>query len=64
MCIRDRRLIDKWDIANLTDLNDKAEKARDFVMKLPDRMTRISDRLVLPDETAKFSWVNPAVVSK
>ncbi len=59
-----KRLIDKWDIANLTDLNDKAEKARDFVMKLPDRMTRISDRLVLPDETAKFSWVNPAVVSK
>ena len=58
------RLIVKWDIANITELNDKAEKARDFVMKLPARMQRISERLVLPDDTEKFTWVNPAVVSK
>ena len=55
-----QRLIKKWDIENLTGLTDSAEKARDFVTKLPSRMQRISDRLVLPDETAKFSWVNSA----
>ena len=33
-------------------------------MKLPGRMQRINERLVLPDDTAKFTWVNPAVVSK
>ena len=59
-----QRLIVKWDIANITGLNDKAEKARDFVMKLPARMQRISERLVLPNETEQFTWVNPAVVSK
>ena len=58
------RLIIKWDIANINDLNDKAEKARDFVMKLPARMQRISERLVLPAETEKFTWVNPSVVPK
>lgn len=59
-----KRLIDKWDIANLNGLNEKGERARDFVMKLPARMQRISERLVLPNETPKFSWVNPAVVAK
>ncbi len=57
-----QRLIKKWDIENLTGLTDSAEKARDFVTKLPSRMQRISDRLVLPDETAKFSWVNSATL--
>ena len=59
-----KRLIVKWDIENLTDLNDTAERARDFVTKLPARMQRISERLVLPAETEKFTWVNPAVVTK
>ena len=59
-----KRLIDKWDVANLNGLNEKGERARDFVMKLPARMQRISERLVLPNETSKFSWVNPAVVAK
>ena len=53
------RLIGKWDIEHLTGLNDQAEKARDYIMKLPSRMQRISERLVLPDESPKFSWVLP-----
>ena len=31
-------------------------------MKLPDRMTRISERLVIPEESHIFKWVQPALV--
>ncbi len=56
-----QRLIDKWEIDKLVDLTDEAEKARDFVMKLPARMQRISERLVIPEEIFKFKWVEPAL---
>ena len=51
-----------WDINKLSGLTDEAERARDFLMKLPDRMAKISERLVLPEETEKFKWVQPAIV--
>ncbi|MFD2563809.1 acyl-ACP desaturase [Aquimarina rubra] len=57
-----QRLIDKWEIDQLVDLNDEAEKARDFVMKLPARMQRISERLVVPEEVFEFKWVQPALI--
>ncbi len=57
-----KRLIDKWEIDKLADLTDEAEKARDFVMRLPARMQRISERLVVPEEIFEFKWVKPALV--
>ncbi len=57
-----QRLIDKWEIDKLVDLTDEAEKARDFVMKLPSRMQRISERLVVPEEIFEFKWVQPALI--
>jgi len=57
-----QRLIDKWEIDKLLDLTDEAERARDFVMKLPARMQRINERLVIPQEVFQFKWVEPAVV--
>ncbi len=57
-----QRLIDKWEIDKLVDLSDEAEKARDFVMKLPARMQRISERLVVPEEVFEFKWVQPALI--
>lgn len=51
-----------WNIDKITNLTDEAEKARDFLMKLPDRMLRISERLVLPEETKTFKWVQPAII--
>ena len=41
---------------------DEAEKARDYLMKLPARMAKISERLVLPEENYVFKWVQPALV--
>jgi len=57
-----RRLLKRWDIENINELNDDGERARDFVMGLPARLERIGQRMVLPEESYKFKWVNPAVV--
>jgi acyl-[acyl-carrier-protein] desaturase len=57
-----QKLIDKWQIDKITSLSDEAEKARDYLMKLPDRMRKISERMVLPKDSHIFSWVQPALV--
>jgi acyl-[acyl-carrier-protein] desaturase len=31
-------------------------------MKLPGRMAKISERLVLPEENYIFKWVQPALI--
>lgn len=54
------KLIDRWKIDAITGLNDEAERARDFLMKLPARMTRIAERLVIPEQSHIFKWVTPA----
>ena len=57
-----QKLVTKWQIDKIPNLTDEAEKARDYLMKLPGRMAKISERLVLPAETAIFKWVQPALV--
>jgi acyl-[acyl-carrier-protein] desaturase len=57
-----QKLIEKWQIDKIGNLTDEAEKARDYLMKLPGRMAKISERLVLPDESYIFKWVQPALV--
>ena len=57
-----KKLNEKWEIDKITNLSDEAEKARDYLMKLPERMTRISERLVVPAEGQLFKWVQPALV--
>lgn len=54
------RLIKKWKIEGLRSLNEEAEKARDYVMKLPSRIQRINERISIPEKITLFSWVNPA----
>jgi acyl-[acyl-carrier-protein] desaturase len=55
-----QKLNEKWQIDQITNLTDEAEKARDYLMKLPARMARISDRLVIPEQSYVFKWVEPA----
>ncbi len=57
-----QKLVEKWEIDKMVNLTDEAEKARDYLMKLPARMAKISERLVLPEETKIFKWVAPALV--
>lgn len=46
-----------WEIDKMRGLTDEAEKARDYLMKLPDRMTRIANRMAIPEDQHKFKWV-------
>ena len=55
-----QKLNEKWQIDKITNLTDEAEKARDFLMKLPARMARVSERLVIPEQSYIFKWVEPA----
>ncbi len=55
-----QKLIEKWEIDKISGLTDEAEKARDYLMKLPGRMAKISERLVIPQESYIFKWVEPA----
>lgn len=52
-----RKLNVYWEVDKITGLNDQAEKARDYLMKLPDRMSRIADRIAVPQDQHKFKWV-------
>ena len=51
-------LVKEWNIENITGLNDDAEKARDYLMALPARFRKISDRtgIKAPLEY-EFNWI-------
>ncbi|MCX2680610.1 acyl-ACP desaturase [Galbibacter sp. EGI 63066] len=51
------RLNQYWQIDKINSLNDKGEKARDYLMKLPDRLKRISERMSVPQDPHIFKWV-------
>jgi acyl-[acyl-carrier-protein] desaturase len=51
----------KWNIENIRGLNSEAERAREYLVKLPERMKRITERMVIPKDKYQFSWLNPAI---
>lgn len=55
-----RKLNKAWEIDKITGLTAEAEKARDYLMKLPHRMTRLADRIKIPENSYQFKWVEPA----
>ena len=57
-----QKLIERWEIDKITNLSDEAEKARDYLMKLPARMYRISERMKIPENSFQFKWVEPAII--
>jgi len=46
-----------WAIDQISGLTDKAEKARDYLLKLPDRLTRLADRMKVPEKQFNFKWI-------
>jgi len=51
-------LVKEWNIANITGLNDAGEKARDYLMKLPERYRRITDRTgIKAPLDYEFNWI-------
>ncbi|QXP73008.1 acyl-ACP desaturase [Tenacibaculum sp. HL-MS23] len=55
-----KKLNTTWEIDKITGLTPEAEKARDYLMKLPDRMYRITERIVVPDTKFNFKWMIPS----
>ncbi len=51
-------LINEWDIANIGSINDAAERARDYLMSLPERFRRVAERnsIKAPLEY-EFNWI-------
>ena len=50
-------LLKIWSIEHVKGLNDQAERARDFLMALPQRLRRISERIKIPEKQYEFSWL-------
>ncbi len=50
-------LLKDWNIENIKDLNEKAEEARDYLMTLPNRLQRLSERVQIPEKQYQFKWI-------
>lgn len=52
-----KELLNDWKVDQITGLNEKGEKARDYLMRLPDRLLRLADRMSIPEMEYKFKWI-------
>jgi len=52
-----RTLLSEWKIDKIGNLNEAGEKARDYLMKLPDRLARLAERIKIPEIEYKFKWI-------
>jgi len=52
-----KKLNSYWELDAVRSLSDEAEKARDYLMKLPARLERISERMTFPKDQYHFKWV-------
>lgn len=50
-------LLEDWKIEHVSNLNESAQKAQEYLMKLPARLQRITDRISTPDLEYQFKWV-------
>ncbi|MGK2861450.1 MAG: acyl-ACP desaturase [Chitinophagaceae bacterium] len=50
-------LIIEWNISNITGLSGAAEKSRDYLMRLPERFRKISERGLKAPVEYKFNWI-------
>ncbi|HIY76084.1 MAG TPA: acyl-ACP desaturase [Candidatus Sphingobacterium stercorigallinarum] len=53
-----KELLSGWKIDKVSGLNDQGEKARDYLMRLPDRLLRLADRLKIPEKEYSFKWIH------
>ena len=57
-----KKLNNTWKIDQIRGLNEEAEKAREYLLKLPERMERIASRVRIPETNFHFKWMNPLTV--
>ena len=51
-------LVVEWNIGNISNLNEQGEKARDYLMKLPERFRRVSERSIIAPLEYEFNWIS------
>jgi acyl-[acyl-carrier-protein] desaturase len=54
-------LIKDWDIDKITYLNEAGEKARDYIMALPNRLQNITNRMQEPEKEFEFKWIGSTI---
>ena len=52
-----RELLAEWKIEHIDGLSEAAQKAQEFLVKLPARLQKITDRIATPDLEYQFKWV-------
>ncbi|MEM9052657.1 MAG: acyl-ACP desaturase, partial [Bacteroidota bacterium] len=52
------KLLKRWNIEHRRELNDEAQRARDYLMKLPRRLEAVVKRSKVPEERHRFKWLN------
>lgn len=52
-----KELLADWKIEHIGGLNEKAQRAQEYLMKLPARLQRITDRMSEPTQEYQFKWV-------
>lgn len=52
-----QELLDDWKIEHIVGLNVQAQKAQEYLMKLPGRLQRVTDRISTPDLEYQFKWI-------
>jgi acyl-[acyl-carrier-protein] desaturase len=52
-----KSLLEEWEIESIRGLKEDGEKARDYLIALPDRLNRLADRMKIPDTKYKFNWI-------
>ncbi|MDB5279468.1 MAG: acyl-ACP desaturase [Ferruginibacter sp.] len=55
--ILDSLLID-WNIGNISNLDEHGEKARDYLMALPERFRKVAGRGIKAPLEYEFNWIN------
>ncbi len=51
------QLIVDWKVEHATDLKADGERARDYIMKLPNRMRKVAERTRIPNLDYSFNWI-------
>ncbi|MNR10358.1 Fatty acid desaturase [compost metagenome] len=52
-----KQLIVEWNIESVKELNEAGEKARDYIVALPNRLLRVAERMKDPGIDYKFKWI-------
>lgn len=50
-------LIEEWQLDKIKGLDHKGEKARDYVMTLPERLRKVADRMKVVPAEYQFRWI-------